>query len=81
MLFKKEYNIDLILTAPSVIYKIYMTNGTMIELDNPSKMPEPTLIKEIHEPFVLARIMTPKEYVGPLMTFCQERRGILMIQE
>ena len=73
---EREYNIDLILTAPSVIYKIYMTNGTMIELDNPSKMPEPTLIKEIHEPFVLARIMTPKEYVGPLMTLCQERRGI-----
>ena len=48
----------------------------MIELDNPSKMPDQTLVKEIHEPYVLARIMTPKEYVGPLMTLCQERRGI-----
>ncbi len=73
---EREYNIDLILTAPSVIYKVFLYNGDMIELDNPSKMPDPTLVKEIQEPYVLARIMTPKEYVGPLMTLCQERRGI-----
>lgn len=73
---EREYNIDLILTAPSVVYKIYLTDGSVIELDNPSDMPDVTKIQEIHEPFVTASIMTPKEYVGALMTLCQERRGI-----
>ena len=73
---EREYNIDLILTAPSVIYHVYLNNGTMIELDNPSKLPEITLIKEIQEPYVKAQIMTPKEYVGPVMDLCQKRRGI-----
>ena len=73
---EREYNLDLILTAPSVIYKIYMTDGTIKDLDNPSKMPEITTIDHIEEPYVLAKIMTPKEYVGPLMKLCQERRGI-----
>lgn len=75
---EREYNIDLILTAPSVIYHVYLTDGTMLELDNPAKMPDPTTIKSIEEPFVLASIMTPKEYIGPLMTLCQERRGIYL---
>lgn len=73
---EREYNLDLILTAPSVIYKIYKTDGTVEELDNPSKMPDITTIDHIEEPFVLAKIMTPKEYVGALMKLCQERRGI-----
>ncbi len=73
---EREYNIDLILTAPSVIYKVFLTDNSVIELDNPSKMPELTTIKEIQEPYVVAHIMTPKEYVGPLMKLCQERRGI-----
>lgn len=73
---EREYNIDLILTAPSVIYHVYLNNGTMIELDNPSKLPEITTIKEIQEPYVKAQIMTPKEYVGPVMDLCQKRRGI-----
>ena len=73
---EREYNIDLILTAPSVIYHVYLNNGEMIKLDNPSKMPEPTLINRIEEPFVEAKIMTPKEYVGPIMNLCQDRRGI-----
>ncbi len=73
---EREYNIDLILTAPSVIYKIFLTDGTVINLDNPSDMPEITTIKDIQEPFVTASIMTPKEYVGSLMTLCQDRRGI-----
>ena len=73
---EREYNIDLILTAPSVIYHVYLTNGEMVTLDNPSKMPEATLIERIEEPFVEAKIMTPKEYIGPIMNLCQDRRGI-----
>ena len=73
---EREYNLDLILTAPSVIYHIYKTDGTMIALDNPSKLPDLTLVKEIQEPYVKASIMTPKEYVGAVMDLCQKRRGI-----
>ena len=73
---EREYNLDLILTAPSVIYHIYKTDGTMIALDNPSKLPDLTLVKEIQEPYVRASIMTPKEYVGAVMDLCQKRRGI-----
>ena len=73
---EREYNIELILTAPSVIYHVYLTNGEMIYLDNPSKMPDPGSIDRIEEPFVEAKIMTPKEYVGPIMNLCQDRRGI-----
>ncbi len=73
---EREYNIDLILTAPSVIYKIYLTDGSIIELDNPSNMPDVTKIQEIQEPYVRASIMTPKEYLGSLMNLCQDRRGI-----
>lgn len=73
---EREYNLDLILTAPSVIYHVYKSDGTMIELDNPSKLPDLTTIKEIQEPYVKAQIMTPKEYVGAVMDLCQNRRGI-----
>ena len=73
---EREYNLDLILTAPSVIYKIVMTNGEVINLDNPSKMPDLTLIKSIEEPYVKASIMMPKDYVGPIMQLCQDKRGI-----
>lgn len=73
---EREYGLDLILTAPSVIYHVYLQKGDMIKLDNPSKLPDITLIKEIQEPFVKAEIMTPKEYVGPVMELCKERRGI-----
>ena len=73
---EREYNLDLILTAPSVIYHVYKTDGTMVELDNPSKLPDLTLVKEIQEPYVKASIMTPKEYVGAVMDLCQSRRGI-----
>lgn len=75
---EREYNLDLILTAPSVIYHVYLTDGMMINLDNPSKLPDMTLVKEIQEPYVKASIMTPKEFVGPLMTLCQDRRGIYL---
>ena len=78
---EREYNIELILTAPSVNYHVYLTNGDMIHLDNPSKMPDPVNVERIEEPFVKAKIMTPKEYIGPIMTLCQERRGIYQDME
>ena len=73
---EREYNLDLILTAPSVIYHINLTDGTSFDLDNPSKLPDGSKISSIEEPYVKANIMTPKEYVGPIMELCQERRGI-----
>lgn len=75
---EREYNLDLILTAPSVIYKINLTSGEVVNLDNPSEMPDLTLIKSIEEPYVKASIMTPKEYVGPIMQLCQDKRGIYL---
>ena len=73
---EREYGLDLILTAPSVIYRVILTKGEVLELDNPSKLPDLTMVKEIQEPYVKASIMTPKEFVGPVMELCQERRGI-----
>ena len=73
---EREYNLNLILTAPSVIYHVLLHNGEMIKLDNPNKLPNLSLIKEISEPYVKATMTTPKEYVGPLMELCQTRRGI-----
>ena len=73
---EREYNLDLILTAPSVIYHVNLTDGTTLFLDNPAKMPDGSKVSSIEEPYVKANIMTPKEYVGPIMELCQERRGI-----
>lgn len=73
---EREYNLDLILTAPSVIYHVNLTNGTQINLENPSKMPDLTTVKSIEEPYVKASIMTPSEFVGNIMKLCQEKRGI-----
>lgn len=75
---EREYQLNLILTAPSVIYHVHLNNGDMVLLDNPSKLPHLTQIKEIAEPYVKATITTPKEYVGPLMELCQNRRGIYL---
>ena len=75
---EREYNLDLILTAPSVIYKVHLTDGTILSLDNPSKLPEASKVAFIEEPYVKANIMTPKEYVGAIMKLCQERRGIYL---
>jgi GTP-binding protein LepA len=72
---EREYNLDIITTAPSVIYKIIKTDGSIIELDNPTNMPDPTEIESIEEPIVEATIMSPTEYVGNIMELCQERRG------
>lgn len=73
---EREYNLDLILTAPSVIYHVNMTDGTVINIDNPSKLPDVSKIASIEEPYIKANIMTPKEFVGPIMELCQDRRGI-----
>lgn len=73
---EREYGLDIILTAPSVQYEIDMTDGTSFMLENPSDLPELTKVKAIKEPYVNAEIMTPKEYVGPVMQLCQNRRGI-----
>ena len=78
---EREYNLDIITTAPSVIYKITKTNGETIELDNPTNMPESTEIDSMEEPIVKATIMTPTEYVGNIMELCQERRGTYLGME
>ncbi|MCU9592956.1 translation elongation factor 4 [Caldibacillus thermolactis] len=75
---EREFKIDLITTAPSVIYHVYTTDGTKVEVDNPANMPEPQKIDRIEEPFVKATIMAPKEYVGPVMELCQNKRGIFI---
>ena len=74
----REFNIDLIATAPSVIYHVYLTDGTKLVVDNPSQMPEPQTIKSIEEPYVKASIMTPNDYVGPIMELCQKKRGVFI---
>ncbi len=75
---EREYGLNLILTAPSVIYKVVLYSGEVIMLDNPNEMPDVVLIKEVHEPFVKAKIMAPQEYIGPIMELCQERRGVYL---
>ena len=73
---EREYNLDLVTTAPSVIYKVHKTNGEVINLTNPTNLPSPTEIEYMEEPFVKAEIMVNTEFTGAIMTLCQERRGI-----
>ena len=73
---EREFNLDLIATAPSVIYKIAMTNGDEIELHNPADMPDVVKIEEISEPWIRATILTPDEYLGAVLKLCQDRRGL-----
>lgn len=73
---EREYKIDLILTAPSVVYHAYLSDGSMLKIDNPSMLPEVQRIDHIEEPFVKASIMTPNDYVGAIMELCQKKRGI-----
>ncbi|HHU73502.1 MAG TPA: elongation factor 4 [Clostridiales bacterium] len=75
---EREYNLDLITTAPSVIYKVYKTDGEVIDLTNPTNMPDPSLIDYMEEPYVSAEIMVTTEFVGSIMTLCQERRGVYL---
>ena len=72
---EREFNIELITTAPSVVYEVRKTDGEVIEVDNPSLMPEPQMIEEILEPFVKASIMVPNDFVGAVMELCQRKRG------
>jgi GTP-binding protein LepA len=72
----REFNLDLIATAPSVIYKIKLSNGNEVEIHNPVDMPDPVHIKEIDEPWIRATILTPDEYLGSVLKLCQDRRGI-----
>jgi GTP-binding protein LepA len=73
---EREYNLDLVTTAPSVIYKVYKITGEVIELTNPTNLPQPTEINYLEEPMVAAEIMVTSEFMGSIMTLCQERRGI-----
>lgn len=78
---EREYNLDLVTTAPGVIYHVYKTNGEMIEVTNPSNLPDPSEIEHMEEPIVSAEIMVTKEFVGAIMTLCQERRGVYIGME
>ena len=78
---EREYNLDLVTTAPSVVYRIHKTNGEMIELTNPSNMPDPSEIEYMEEPMVSAEIMVTTDFIGPIMDLCQERRGVYLGME
>jgi GTP-binding protein LepA len=72
---EREYNLDLVTTAPTVVYQILNTDGTVTELDNPAKLPPVNKIEEIREPIIVANILVPPDYVGPVITLCEEKRG------
>lgn len=78
---EREYNLDLVTTAPGVIYRVYKKNGEMLELTNPSNLPDPTEIEYMEEPIVSAEIMVTTEFVGAIMSLCQERRGVYLGME
>ncbi|MCM1157100.1 MAG: translation elongation factor 4 [Bacteroidales bacterium] len=78
---EREYNLDLVTTAPGVVYRVYRTDGEMIELTNPSNLPDASQIDYMEEPFVAAEIMVTKDYVGAIMQLCQERRGVYKSME
>jgi GTP-binding protein LepA len=72
---EREYNLNLITTAPSVVYEVVLNNGDVVKIDNPAKLPDAGLYQEIREPIIVARILMPQEYVGPVMQLCMEKRG------
>ena len=78
---EREYNLDLVTTAPSVIYKVYKTDGTVLDISNPANLPDPSEIEHMEEPFVKAEIMVTTEYVGSIMKLCQDRRGVYLGME
>lgn len=78
---EREYNLDLVTTAPGVVYRVYKTDGSMIELTNPSNLPDPSEIEYMEEPVVEAEIMVTSEYIGAIMDLCQERRGTYISME
>lgn len=75
---EREFDLDIVTTSPSVIYKIHLNDGTMLEIDNPSNLPDPSLIDYMEEPMVNADVMAPKEYTGTIMELCQEKRGVFV---
>ncbi|MBQ9959300.1 MAG: translation elongation factor 4, partial [Oscillospiraceae bacterium] len=75
---EREFDLDLVTTVPSVVYRITLTSGEVLEIDNPTAYPDPALIARTEEPFVNAHIYTPTEYVGPIMDLCQSRRGVFV---
>ncbi len=72
---EREYNLNLITTAPSVVYEVVLNNGDVVRIDNPAKLPDAGLYQEIREPIIVARILMPQEHVGPVMQLCMEKRG------
>lgn len=78
---EREFKIDLITTAPSVIYHVHMTDGSEIKVDNPSDLPDPQKIERVEEPYVKATMMAPNDYVGTIMELCQQKRGIFVTME
>jgi GTP-binding protein LepA len=73
---EREFDLTLLTTAPTVVYRVTRTNGEVVEVENPSKLPEPQDTEKIEEPFIAASIMAPAEYVGPILALCQEKRGV-----
>ena len=72
---EREYGMELITTAPTVVYQVVLRDGSIVEIENPSKLPDPAKIEEIREPIILASIIVPQDYVGPVMTLCNQKRG------
>ena len=73
---EREFDVNLLTTTPGVVYKVNLNNGKAIDLQNPSSLPDPTLIKSIEEPWIKATIITPDTYLGSLIKLCQDKRGI-----
>jgi GTP-binding protein LepA len=73
---EREYDMDLITTAPTVVYELLMKNGDVIQIENPSRLPEPSRVQEIREPIITVNLLMPQEYVGPVMTLCNSKRGV-----
>src|SRR5699024_730241 len=73
---EREYDLDLVTTAPTVVYEILKSDGDIMELDNPSKLPPSPQVEEIREPIILANILTPPDHVGNVITLCEEKRGV-----
>src|SRR5512145_3496697 len=73
---EREYDMDLITTAPSVVYQVLLRDGTLVEIDNPSKLPDLSKVEEIREPVITVTILVPQDYVGPVLTLCTEKRGV-----
>ena len=73
---EREYDMDLITTAPTVVYQVLLRDGTVLEIENPSKLPDLSRVEEIREPIITTTILTPQDYVGPVMTLCTDKRGV-----